>query len=73
MSDVGKITIEVVARSGKITRHVSAIVNVGGSLVDVECESDQDPELAQLVDHLSTKLSSIALDKVRASLHEQHA
>lgn len=73
MSDVGKVTIEPVARSTGIAHHVSAAVNVGGSLVDVQFDSEQDPELAGIIDHLYAKVSSIALETVRASLHHEHA
>ncbi|HEX8918445.1 MAG TPA: hypothetical protein VF898_08075 [Chloroflexota bacterium] len=69
MSEVGKVTIEPIARPGGIFHHVSATVNVGGSLVSVNEDSEQDRELAELVDRLYTKLSAMGVETVRASLH----
>jgi hypothetical protein len=45
------------------------MVNVGGSLVQVECDSNQDAELAELVDRLCAKLGHMAVEVVQTSLH----
>ena len=71
MSDVGKVTIETVGRPTGVVHHVNATVNVGGSLVSVECDSEREPELAQLVDQLYARLSAIALQAVQASLAQE--
>jgi hypothetical protein len=44
-------------------------VNVGGSLVDVSCDSEGDPELQGLVDRLQDKLRALAIEAVNMSLH----
>ena len=69
MSEVRKVTIETVARGTGSLHHISANVNVGGSLVDVSCNSEGDPELQQLVDRLQDKLRSLAIEAVNVSLH----
>ena len=71
MSEVGKVTIETVGRPTGVSHPVHATANVGGSLVEVSCESRSDPELAVLVDQLCAKLAAMALDLVQASLHDQ--
>ena len=71
MSEVGKVTIESVPRSGEIVHRVSTTVNVGGSLVSVTEDSENDPELAELVDRLYGKLSAIGVETIRASLHHE--
>ena len=71
MSNVGKVTIDPVSRPAGTTRHVRATVNVGGSLVEVECDTEQDSELADLVDHLCSRLQTIALSAVQSSLHTE--
>jgi two-component sensor histidine kinase len=69
MSEVRKVTIETVAR-GAISMHlINANVNVGGSLVDVSCNSEGDPELQELVDRLQDRLRSLAIEAVNVSLH----
>ncbi len=69
MSEVRKVTIETVAHGTESLHHVNANVNVGGSLVDVSCNSEGDPELHELVDRLEDKLRMLAIDVVNASLH----
>ena len=69
MSEVRKVTIETIARGTGYLHHVNANVNVGGSLVDVSCNSEGDPELQQLVDRLQDKLRSLAIEAVNVSLH----
>ncbi len=72
MSEVGKVTIEPVAGSTGVLHLVATTVNVGGSLVEVSCDSRSDPELAALVDQLCARLSAIAVHTVQMSLHEKH-
>ena len=69
MSEVRKLTIETVARGGISVHHVHATVNVGGSLVDVECDSEGEPELRELVDRLQDKVRVLAIDAVSTSFH----
>ena len=69
MSEVRKVTIETVARGVGSVHHINANVNVGGSLVDVSCNSEGDPELQHLVDRLQDKLRSLAIEVVNVSLH----
>ncbi len=69
MSEVRKVTIETVARGAVSMHHINANVNVGGSLVDVSCDSEGDSELQQLVDRLQDKLRALAIEAVNTSLH----
>jgi hypothetical protein len=71
MSDVGHVTIDPVARGSEVTRHVRTMVNVGGALVQVECDSNQDAELDQLIDRLFAKLGHMAVEVVHTSLHTE--
>lgn len=73
MSDVGRVTIDTVARSAHVGRRVSATVNVGGVLVAVECDIEHDRELSSLVAQLDARLSDIALETVQQSLNEENA
>lgn len=73
MSEVGKITIETVAGAGGLVRQISATVNVGGSLVRVQCESAQDPILNRAVDDLYARITSKALETVDASLGQERS
>jgi len=67
MSEVGRVTIETVARGGGTVHRISATVNVGGSLVEVHLDSEQDHELQALVDQLNARLRSLALQTIQAS------
>jgi predicted NBD/HSP70 family sugar kinase len=69
MSEVRKVTIETVASGTGSLHHINANINVGGSLVDVSCNSEGDPELHELVDRLQDKLRALAIDVVSTSLH----
>jgi hypothetical protein len=69
VSEVRKVTIETVARGAVSMHQINANVNVGGSLVDVSCNSEGDPELQELVDRLQDKLRSLAIEAVNVSLH----
>jgi predicted NBD/HSP70 family sugar kinase len=69
VSEVRKVTIETVARGTASMHHINANVNVGGSLVDVSCDSEGDPELQGLVDRLQDKLRALAIEAVNTSLH----
>src|SRR5450759_2250372 len=69
VSEVRKVTIETVARGAVSMHHINANVNVGGSLVDVSCDSEGDSELQQLVDRLQDKLRALAIEAVNTSLH----
>jgi len=68
MSEVGKVTIQTGDRGGRTIRRISATVNVGGSLVAVHPESEQDPERSVLVNELDAKLRSLALQIAQAAL-----
>jgi hypothetical protein len=68
MSEAGKVTIETVARGGGMVHRISATVNVGGSLVEVHLDSEQDHEVNVLVDQLNARLRSLALQTIRAAL-----
>ena len=70
MSDVGHITIDPVAHGSEVARHIRGTVNVGGSLVQVECDSDHDQELEVLVDRLCARLVRMAVEAVQTSLHD---
>jgi len=67
MSEVGKVTIQTGDRGGRTIRRISATVNVGGSLVEVHLDSEQDHELQALVDQLNARLRSLALQTIQAS------
>jgi len=67
MSEVGKVTIQTGDRGGRTIRRISATVNVGGSLVELHLDSEQDHELTALVDELNAKLRSLALQAVQAA------
>jgi two-component sensor histidine kinase len=69
MSEVRKVTIETVPRGTVTTHQVTADVNVGGSLVDVSFDSEQDPELHEIVEQLQAKLRAMAVHAVQESLH----
>jgi hypothetical protein len=49
---------------------VRATVNVGGSLVQVDCDCGHDPELEDLVGRLYARLADMALEAVHTSLHQ---
>ncbi|HEX6510329.1 MAG TPA: hypothetical protein VF221_22085 [Chloroflexota bacterium] len=69
MSEVRRVTIETVPRGSDTVHHVSANVNVGGSLVDVSFDSEQDPELEGIVEQIHVKLRELAIHAVQTSLH----
>ncbi len=72
MSDVGRVTIETVAGPKGLVRQISGTVNVGGSLVRVACDSEQDPVLDRAVDDLYARITALALETVHASLRHEH-
>jgi hypothetical protein len=68
MSDVRKVTIDLVSRGTESVHHVTAHVNVGGSLVDVSLDSEQDPDLRAIVEQLYARLQTLAIQVVQTSL-----
>ena len=62
-----KPALTTVARGGRTVHRISAVVNVGGSLVELHLDSEQDHELTALVDELNAKLRSLALQAVQAA------
>jgi hypothetical protein len=68
MTDVRKVTIEAAVHGATVVHQVGATVNVGGSLVELHCESEGDQELAALVEQLCARVAALAVETVRASL-----
>ena len=70
MTHIGKVTIETVPRQPADMQQLKTTVEIGGSLVTVDCTTDQYPDLGRLVEQLYDALATLALEELRTSLHE---
>lgn len=70
MAVISEVTIETVPHAASDQYVVRTTVQVGGSLVTLDCSTEGKPQLAALVDRLYSMLTDLALNELRSSLAE---